>query len=88
MTSHILQPLSRAIAVASLAAAAATPAWSAVDVGVGITIREPGVYGHIDLGLSANRKAWFWGDFNYDGRVDIDDYGIIDFNIIGHEGLL
>jgi hypothetical protein len=50
MTSHILQPLRRAIAVASLAAAAAAPAWSAVDVGVGITIREPGVYGHIELG--------------------------------------
>ena len=50
MTSNISSSLSRAIAVASLAAAAATPAWSAVDVGVGITIREPGVYGHIELG--------------------------------------
>jgi hypothetical protein len=50
MTHHILQPLSRAIAVAALATAAAAPAWSAVDVGVGITIREPGVYGHIELG--------------------------------------
>jgi hypothetical protein len=31
-------------------AAFAAPAWSAVDVGVGITIREPGVYGRIELG--------------------------------------
>jgi len=36
--------------LAVLAAACATPAWSAVDVGVGITIREPGVYGRIELG--------------------------------------
>ncbi|MDH4062365.1 MAG: hypothetical protein OEU94_16275 [Aquincola sp.] len=39
-----------------LAAAAAattlvtTAAWSAVDVGVGVTIREPGVYGRIEIG--------------------------------------
>jgi hypothetical protein len=30
--------------------AASAPAWSAVDVGVGITIREPGVYGRIEIG--------------------------------------
>lgn len=35
---------------AALTATAAAPAWSAVDVGVGITIREPGVYGRIELG--------------------------------------
>ena len=35
---------------AALAAFTAAPAWSAVDVGVGITIREPGVYGRIELG--------------------------------------
>ncbi len=35
---------------AVLASVAAAPAWSAVDVGVGITIREPGVYGRIDIG--------------------------------------
>jgi hypothetical protein len=35
---------------ASLIAAAAAPAWSAVDVGVGVTIREPGVYGRIEIG--------------------------------------
>jgi hypothetical protein len=34
----------------ALAAIGTTPAWSAVDVGVGITIREPGVYGRIELG--------------------------------------
>lgn len=36
--------------LAVLGAACAAPAWSAVDVGVGITIREPGVYGRIELG--------------------------------------
>ena len=35
---------------AALAALTAAPAWSAVDVGVGITIREPGVYGRIEFG--------------------------------------
>jgi len=35
---------------AALVAASASPAWSAVDVGVGITIREPGVYGRIEIG--------------------------------------
>ena len=40
--------------LATLAAAtAAAPAWSAVDVGVGITIREPGVYGRIEIGTQA-----------------------------------
>ena len=33
-----------------LAALGAAPAWSGVDVGVGITIREPGVYGRIEIG--------------------------------------
>jgi len=37
-------------ALAAMATLASTPAWSAVDVGVGITIREPGVYGRIELG--------------------------------------
>jgi hypothetical protein len=36
--------------LAALATVVAAPAWSAVDVGVGITIREPGVYGRIELG--------------------------------------
>jgi len=36
--------------LAALAAANAAPAWSAVDVGVGITINEPGVYGRIEFG--------------------------------------
>jgi hypothetical protein len=44
MKKHLLT------ALAVLGAAAAAPAWSAVDVGVGITIREPGVYGRIELG--------------------------------------
>ena len=37
-------------ALAAVAAASAAPSWSAVDVGVGITIREPGVYGRIEIG--------------------------------------
>lgn len=36
--------------LAALSAACAAPAWSAVDVGVGVTIREPGVYGRIEFG--------------------------------------
>ena len=36
--------------LATLGAATSAPAWSAVDVGVGITIREPGVYGRIEIG--------------------------------------
>jgi hypothetical protein len=24
---------------------------------------------------------WYIGDFNYDGKIDIDDYGQIDFNV-------
>ncbi len=35
---------------ATIAAATAAPAWSAVDVGVGVTIRQPGVYGRIEIG--------------------------------------
>ena len=35
---------------ATMAAATAAPAWSAVDVGVGVTIRQPGVYGRIEIG--------------------------------------
>jgi len=37
-------------AAATLATLTAMPAWSAVDVGVGVTIREPGVYGRIEIG--------------------------------------
>ena len=40
----------RTFATATLVACAALPAWSAVDVGVGVTIREPGVYGRIEIG--------------------------------------
>lgn len=38
------------ILAATLAAAAMSPALAVVDVGVGITIREPGVYGRIEIG--------------------------------------
>ncbi len=36
--------------LAAVAAVFAAPAWSAVDVGVGITIQQPGVYGRIEIG--------------------------------------
>jgi hypothetical protein len=26
-------------------------------------------------------SGWINGDFNYDGKINVDDYGIIDFNI-------
>jgi hypothetical protein len=42
--------VSRALMAAAFAASA--PAWAAVDVGVGITIREPGVYGRIEIGTA------------------------------------
>jgi hypothetical protein len=40
-------------AIAAFALAASTSVWSAVDVGVGVTIRQPGVYGRIEIGTSA-----------------------------------
>ena len=40
-------------AFAALALIASASAWSAVDVGVGVTIREPGVYGRIEIGTNA-----------------------------------
>lgn len=36
--------------LAAFGALGATPAWSGVDVGVGITINQPGVYGRIEIG--------------------------------------
>ena len=39
--------------LAALGVVSVAPAWSAVDVGVGITIREPGVYGRIEIGNQA-----------------------------------
>ena len=51
--------LARSLAAAALAAAAAVPAWSAVDVGVGITIREPGVYGHIEIGSAPPPPVYY-----------------------------
>jgi hypothetical protein len=44
------------LARAAFAATALTvcaSAWSAVDVGVGVTIRQPGVYGRIEIGTNA-----------------------------------
>lgn len=40
-------------AFATLALVASASAWSAVDVGVGVTIRQPGVYGRIEIGTDA-----------------------------------
>jgi hypothetical protein len=38
-------------------------------------------YGRIDLNASLGTSGWFNGDFNYDGKINVDDYGIIDFNV-------
>jgi hypothetical protein len=40
----------RAAIAATLLGAAALPTLAAVDVGVGVTIRQPGVYGRIEVG--------------------------------------
>lgn len=49
----------RILAAASLVACAAVPAWSAVDVGVGVTIREPGVYGRIEIGSAPPPPVYY-----------------------------
>jgi hypothetical protein len=49
----------RALAAATLVACAALPAWSAVDVGVGVTIREPGVYGRIEIGTAPPPPVYY-----------------------------
>jgi hypothetical protein len=49
----------RILAAGALIAAAAAPAWSAVDVGVGITIREPGVYGRIEIGSAPPPPVYY-----------------------------
>jgi hypothetical protein len=41
------------LTVATLALATCASAWSAVDIGVGVTIRQPGVYGRVEIGTSA-----------------------------------
>jgi hypothetical protein len=46
----MMKRFSLAAATALTTMITAAPAWSAVDVGVGVTIREPGVYGRIEIG--------------------------------------
>ena len=31
--------------------------------------------------LPAGTSGWFNGDFNYDGKINVDDYGIAGFNV-------
>lgn len=45
--------MQRAFAIAALSLAAVSAAHAGVDVGVGVTIREPGVYGRIEIGNGA-----------------------------------
>ncbi len=52
---RLLAPL----AAVTVAAAAAVPAEAAVDVGVGITIREPGLYGRIEIGTAPPPPVWY-----------------------------
>ena len=40
-------------ALTAISVMASASAWSAVDVGVGVTIRQPGVYGRIEIGTNA-----------------------------------
>jgi hypothetical protein len=40
-------------AIAALALVVCASSWSAVDVGVGVTIHQPGVYGRIEIGNNA-----------------------------------
>jgi hypothetical protein len=52
------QPMTRTstfarAAFAALSLGACASAWSGIDVGVGVTIREPGVYGRIEIGNGA-----------------------------------
>ena len=43
-------------------------------------------YGRIDVNIPfAGVFGWFNGDFNYDGKVDLDDYGVIDY-VVGIQG--
>ena len=36
---------------------------------------------NIDANANGAARGWFNGDFNYDGKVNVDDYGIIDSNV-------
>jgi hypothetical protein len=38
-------------------------------------------YGRIDSSVGLNVAGWYNGDFNYDGKINVDDYGIIDSNV-------
>ena len=38
-------------------------------------------YGRMDLNVNLGTADWFNGDFYYDGKINVDDYGIIDFNV-------
>jgi hypothetical protein len=38
-------------------------------------------YGRIDSSAPLGIAGWYNGDFNYDGKINVDDYGIIDFNV-------
>jgi hypothetical protein len=35
----------------------------------------------IDSAIRIGLRGWTNGDFNYDGKIDIQDYGLIDSNI-------
>ena len=40
------------------------------------------------MSQSGSVWGWFNGDFNLDGKVDIDDYGIIDGNLNQQDQIL
>jgi hypothetical protein len=37
------------------------------------------------VGQSGTVFGWYNGDFNFDGKINIDDYGLID-SVIGAQG--
>ena len=40
------------------------------------------------MAQSVSVFGWFFGDFNLDGKINIDDYGIIDGNINQQDEIL
>jgi len=62
----------------------AAPRWSVVNLRSGDALLMYNYgrdYGRMDLNVNLGTADWFNGDFNYDGKINVDDYGIIDFNV-------
>jgi hypothetical protein len=55
----IMNKLTHLLGALALGAAATVPVLAAVDVGVGITIREPGMYGRIEIGSAPPPPVYY-----------------------------